>query len=342
MVIRLSAMGDVAMTVPVLLGLTKKYPDVRITVLTKPFFAPLFAEIPRVRVHLADVKREHKGIRGLWKLYRELCMLEIDTVADLHHVLRSAVLKQFFRLQGIPFVQLDKGRAEKKQLTNPKRTTFQAVKPTIQRYAEVFETLGYAIGIDEMDTLPKQNLPQEIGSFSRFTKKAFLGIAPFAAFAGKAYPLNLTQEVIRQLNNTNEYNIILFGGGKQEIEVLDAWELQFKNAFNAAGKFSFEHELGLISNLDLMLAMDSGNAHLAAMFGVPTVTLWGVTHPFAGFYPFGQPMGHALLADRTKYPLIPTSIYGNKFPRGYDKVMDTIPPDRVVRKIVDILKATEA
>ena len=131
---------------------------------------------------------------------------------------------------------------------------------------------------------------------------------------------------------------MLFGGGISEIEILASWEKQFKNCISAAGKLSFSEELGFISNLDLMLAMDSGNAHLAAMYAVPTVTIWGVTHPYAGFSPFNQPQENALLSDRSLYPAIPTSIYGNKYPEGYDKVMETIKPETIVQKIVDILK----
>ena len=89
-----------------------------------------------------------------------------------------------------------------------------------------------------------------------------------------------------------------------------------------------------------MLAMDSGNAHLAAMYAVPTVTIWGVTHPYAGFSPFNQPQENALLSDRNLYPAIPTSIYGNKYPEGYDKFTETIKPETIVQKIVDILKPT--
>ena len=116
LVIRLSAMGDVAMTVPVLLAITRKYPGLKITVLTKAFFKPLFSQLPNVTVHIADVKDKHKGINGLWKLYSELKRLRVDAVADLHNVLRSDILKRFFGLTGTPFFQIDKGRSEKKLL----------------------------------------------------------------------------------------------------------------------------------------------------------------------------------------------------------------------------------
>jgi len=89
-----------------------------------------------------------------------------------------------------------------------------------------------------------------------------------------------------------------------------------------------------------MLSMDSGNAHMAANYGIPVVTLWGVTHPYAGFYPFGQPMENALVADREAYPLIPTSVYGNKVPKGYENAMNTIRPKEILDKLLGVLEAS--
>ena len=100
-----------------------------------------------------------------------------------------------------------------------------------------------------------------------------------------------------------------------------------------AGKLKFKQELEAISNLDVMLSMDSGNAHIAAMLGVKVITLWGATHPYAGFKPFNQPDDFCLISDREKYPLLPTSIYGNKKVDGYKDVMRTILPEKIVLSI---------
>ena len=97
-------------------------------------------------------------------------------------------------------------------------------------------------------------------------------------------------------------------------------------------------ELNLISNLDVMLSMDSGNAHLAAMFGIKVITIWGVTHPALGFAPFNQKANNQLLADRIKYPLVPTSVYGNKCPDGYQGAIETITPRLVVEKLLALLQ----
>ena len=339
LVIRLSAMGDVAMTVPVISALLEQYPNVKVTVLTRAFFFPLFSELKNVTVYEADVKGKHKGIFGLWKLYRELKSLSVDMVADLHNVLRSNILKQYFRLISIPYIQVDKGRAEKKALTALRSKEFRQLKTTHQRYADVFGKLGMTIDLKNASPLSKRAIAQSTKELLKGKNQKWIGIAPFAAFDGKMYPLDLMEKVVHTLNETSGYKILLFGGGEREKTILDKWESLYENSINLVGKLTFKEELALISQLNLMLAMDSGNAHLAALFGIPTLTLWGVTHPYAGFYPFKQDPQNALLADRNQYPLIPTSVYGNKYPPGYENVMRTIAPEEVLSKIEEILNS---
>lgn len=336
LVIRLSAMGDVAMTVPVLLALTQMYPEVRIIYLTKPFFLPIVSDIPNVTVIAADVKGKHKGVLGLWKLFQELKNDGIDAVADLHNVLRSNILGVFFKLYGIPLMKLDKGRREKKELTSGKHD-ITPLEPMYERYKDVFGGLGFNFPLTKHHVFAKKTLPSEFVKtwFSNSTKR--IGIAPFAAFPGKIYPLNFMEDLIGKLCERAEAKILLFGGGKKEAEILQGWQDNYPNCLSVAGSLSFSEELKLISNLDVMVSMDSGNGHLAAMYGIPVITLWGVTHPYAGFTPFGQDDSHQITADRTLYPLIPTSVYGKNFPPGYEKVMETIPPDQVYNKVVKCL-----
>ncbi|MFI1772660.1 glycosyltransferase family 9 protein [Thalassobellus citreus] len=331
LVIRLSAMGDVAMMAPVLSALNQKYPDLKITVLTRAFFTPFFRDLPNVSVFSAEVKGKHKGVFGLYKLSKELRKQKIDAVADLHNVLRSNILKCF--LIGKKIVQIDKGRAEKKALVSGKN--FQQLKTTHQRYADVFEALGYPIDLKSPLFLEPKKLNSKCINLLGEKEGKRIGVAPFAAHEGKMYPLDLMRDVIVTLSKNHQ--IILFGGGKKEIDILNNFENDISNVVTVAGKLSLDEELDVISNLDVMLSMDSGNAHLAAMLGVKVVTVWGVTYPYAGFSPFNQPEEYALLPDRNLYPKIPTSIYGNKYPEGYEKASGSITPKIIVDKIEAIL-----
>lgn len=327
LVIRFSAMGDVAMIVPVLRAFTEQYPSVKITVATKAFFKPFFSGLKNVEVYAADLKGKHKGIIGLYKLSRELKVLNFDAVADLHNVLRSKILKFFFA--GKKVVQIDKGRTEKKALTSGK--IFHQLKTTHQRYADVFEQLGYQIDLSNPEFPQKAKLTPKLKSFISNPENKTIGIAPFAAHESKMYPLGKMEVVITELSK--EYNVILFGGGKKEVKILDAIATKYINVSSVAGKLSLEEELDLISNLDVMLSMDSGNGHLAAMLGKKVITIWGVTHPYAGFVPFNQPEDSQLTADRSQYPKIPTSIYGNKYPEDYENTAGSIAVETIVSKI---------
>ena len=336
LIIRLSAMGDVAMTVPIIRALADQYPNVKITVLSKPFLRPLFNDIPNVSFYAAEVKGKHKGFSGLYRLFKELKKLNITHIADFHNVLRSKVLRSFFSFTAVQVACIDKGRAEKKALTREQNKIFKPLKTSVQRYADVLTKLGFQTSISDPKNIQRKDLTSSIRKVVGSKKSSWIGIAPFAAFKGKVYPLDLMKQVIQGLSK--KHSVLLFGGGSQEIEILTQIASEYPNTINIAGKLSFEEELILISYLDIMLSMDSGNAHLAAMQQVATVTLWGVTHPYAGFAPFGQPAEYCILPDLEKYPKIPCSIYGNKIFKGYEKVMETIDPQEVVGTVESILQ----
>jgi len=339
LVIRLSAMGDVAMTVPVLRALLLQHPCVKVTVLSREFYRPFFDGIPNLNFMAADVKDRHKGFWGLFRLFRELRKLKIDAVADLHNVLRSKIITAFFKISGVKTAATDKARAEKKALTRTENKVFKPLKPVVQRHAETFERLGFPVKLDNPQFPEKPEVTPEIQKLTGSKSGKWIGIAPFAQHQGKVYPADLMKDVINELARHKEYKIFLFGGGEAETIQLENFAEGLQNVVVTPGRLSFKSELNLIANLDLMLSMDSGNAHIAAMYGVKTVTLWGATHPYAGFASFHQPENHHITADRNQFPLLPTSIYGNKIILGYEDAMRTITPKQVVDKIYDIINA---
>lgn len=331
LVIRLSAMGDVAMTVPVLKAVLAQNKNVEITVLTRPFFVSIFKELKNVSLITVDVNGKHKGFSGLFKLYKTLEREGFFAIADLHNVLRTNILKAFFL--GKNFYQIDKGRKEKKELISGKNRV--QLKTTHERYADVFRKLGLKVDLSNPTFFERKALPKTVSAFLKNkASKKLIGIAPFAAHKGKMYPLEKMKVVVEQLSK--KYAIVLFGG-KNDAKQLENLVLN-SNVFSVAGKLTFKEELDSISNLDVMLSMDSGNAHLAANYGAKVITIWGVTHPFAGFVPFNQPNHFALLPDLNQFPKIPTSVYGNTYPEGYENAAGSISPESVLEKVEHVLK----
>lgn len=335
LLIRFSALGDVAMTVPVIRCLYKTYPRLKITFVSRPHVAPLFQEFENFNFHPTDFNGRHKGIRGLWTLFQELKTMPFSAVADLHSVMRTYLLNFFFRLYGYKVKSIDKGRLEKKALTRGKNKKFQPLTPNCYRYADVFRKLDFPFSFEQQEFPEKKELPQSILFLYGNSEKKWIGIAPFAAHLGKIYPLDLMQQVISFLQK--DHQIFLFGAGEKEKEQLEVWENSYPNVFNTTGKINLREQLDLMAHLDLMISMDSANGHMAANTGIRVLTLWGMTHPFCGFSPFNQPLDLALTLDRTQYPLIPTSVYGNVIPSNYQEAFRSLTPKKVIEKTLELL-----
>ena len=336
LLIRFSALGDVAITLPVIRCLYKTYPNLKITFVSRPNFAPLFQEFENFNFFPPDFEGRHKGILGIWALFQELKTVPFTSVADLHSVLRTHLLGFFFSVYGYKFRTIDKGRSEKKALTRDKNKKFQPLTPTVYRYADVFRKLGFPISFEHHEFPEKRELHERLLPLYQTNDKKWIGIAPFAAHSGKMYPLDLMQQVINFLQK--DHLIFLFGAGETEKHRLEVWENAYKNVYSTPGKINLKDQLNLMAYLDLMISMDSANAHLAANTGIKVLTLWGMTHPFCGFSPFQQSLDNAITLDRKKYPLIPTSVYGNKIPQDYENAFRSLDPKTVIEKTLEILK----
>ena len=271
------------------------------------------------------------------RLSKELNNLGVDAVADLHNVIRSKVLTFMMPLSGVKCVSIDKGRAAKRALTRRENKVFLQLPSVFERNAHAFTKLGFPLDSRSPFFAEKRNIDAQVSSIAGVKSEKWIGIAPFAKHESKVYPMDLMKIVVDNLGST-AIKVFLFGSGKDEMQILRELASQHKNVVITGGQISFEQELQLISNLDAMLSMDSANAHLAAMFGIPVVTLWGATHPFAGFAPYAQPLENCILSDRTKYPMLPTSVYGNKTIAGYEHAMRTISPEVVIDKINRLIK----
>lgn len=340
LIFRLSAMGDVAMTVPVIRALVAQYPEIRVTVVSRPFFKPFFKSIPRVDFFAVDVKKRHKGFMGLLRLYSDLKELEPDFFADFHNVLRSQIIRGFFVLKGIKRAALDKGRAAKKALTRTENKIFAPVPTMFENHLETLRKLGFPVDLSQPKFPSMDPMSAALKTITGPKQEHWIGIAPFAQYETKVYPLDLMQKVIDGLAEKEDNKIFLFGGGDREQALLNQLKRDNPQVIVMVGKVKLQEELCLIQHLDVMLSMDSGNAHLAAMLGRKVITLWGGTHPYAGFAPFNQPADYALTADREQYPLLPLSVYGNKVIPGYEEVMRSIDPEVVIAKVNSVLAVT--
>ncbi len=335
LVIRFSSLGDIAIMVPLFRVLFKTYPNLNVTILSNKKTAPVFYEFKRLKFFNVDFNNKHKGLIGLWDLFKELRVLNINCIADLHAVIRSYIIGGFFKFNFFKLKRINKGRREKNALTRQKNKVFKPLTSTLYRYSDVFGKLGYPVDFVNHEFPDRLSMPEKLIDKYDQKEKSFIGIAPFAAHVGKIYPLDLMQKVIGYLEK--DYKIFLFGFGKNQTAKLNLWENAFSNVYNCSERLNLSDQIKLISNLSLMISMDSFNGHLAANAGIPVITIWGMTHPFLGFSPFLQSDLNQIVIDRNKFNLIPTSVYGNKIPKGYENVFRSISPLTIIERANKIL-----
>lgn len=297
LITRFTALGDVLMTVPVIDALARQYPELRITVVSRPGMASVFGMLPSNVKFEGKDQRAYKGLRGALQLNRELMQTEPDMVCDLHFVNRTVVQDFLFRLKGVKLSHIAKNPLEK--IIFPKRRPLKARKSNHIRFAEALQKLGYPVHIDthERFSLMDGEVPRK-----------GIAIAPFSAHPGKVYPVDMMEQVVATLSN--EHEIYLFGAGAKEKAILDGWASKYPNVTNMAGVLpNLGEELRFIAGVQLMVSMDSGNAHLAALAGTRVVTIWGATHPMAGFMSWGQKEQDCL---QQEMDCRPCSLFGKK------------------------------
>ena len=328
LIIRFSALGDIAMTVPVIHDLAVQYPDLDITMLSREMARPLFERMPEnVHFFATDLKGRHKGLLGLCRLWRDAHLNDFEYIADFHDVLRTWWLRAEGCLRCKKVAKIDKGRKGKKALTRQKDKVLVQQATSFERYAKVLEQLGFPIKpkftkLDYSAFCERQKAGNE----------TWIGIAPFAKHPAKVYPLEKMEQVIKTLSERKNTTVFLFGGGDKEKRQIAELCAKYPNVEAAQSQQGLKGELALMGQLDVMLSMDSANMHLASLVGTRVVSIWGGTHPYAGFLGWNQKESDCVQLD---LPCRPCSVYGNKpCHRGDYACMNGITPSQITEKLV--------
>lgn len=326
LIIRLSALGDVAISVPLIKEYARENPSIEFSVLSQKFIAPLFDGVDNLHFIPFETANGKNGFWSTVKFASTLLKHNITEVADIHNVHRSRIIRYWLKLYGIPYKVIFKDRKSRKQLVKQKDKILVPLKTSMQKYEDVLTSLG-------LKDLGFSQRPAPVRSGSKQTHRR-IGIAPFAKHAGKTWPFEYVEELISTLSPNSNNRIFLFGGGAKEVEQLEALAAKYPNTESVAGKYKLGAEVEFMKSLDVMVTMDSANMHLASLVQTPVVSVWGATHPYAGFYGWGQDPNNAIQVDM---PCRPCSIYGNKACiTGDYACLKAILPEQVKDKILEV------
>ena len=338
LVLRFSALGDVALTIPVIKAFLAANKDVSIVMASENHCAGLFSGIDRLTFEGFDLKAEFKGFVGIFRIFNLLRKkYQFSMVADLHGVIRTHVLRFLFEASRRKTEVINKGRIEKYALVRKENKIFRPLPHATERYVDVFRRLGFKISLQQVGHVgpegTEQNMPMQPTLAVDSVVK--LGFAPFAKHAAKMYPLDKFKEIVQYFDRA-PYQLYFFGGKGAERLLLADWEGYFSRALPMSACSSIEEELEIMREMRAMVTMDSANMHLASLVNVPVISLWGPTHPYAGFYGFRQ---DPLNAVQVNLSCRPCSVFGNNSCwRGDHACMQQITPSMVEEKLLKVLK----
>lgn len=220
LITRFSALGDVAMTLPVIYGACSANPDKTFVMLTRKLPAKLFlCPPPNLKVAGVDLN-SYKGVSGLKRLLDEMIsQYGIDSVVDLHDVIRTQIIRTLAALKGLHTSHINKGRRARKALTRSNKKTVVQLTPMPDRYREAFHRLHIDVSDSFRTLFTSGKAPADLFRHPSIPAKAgetWLAIAPFAAHAGKIYPLHLMEKIVDHYAAIPGMRIFILGAGKEE------------------------------------------------------------------------------------------------------------------------------
>lgn len=278
LVIRFSTLGNVAMTVPVIASLSRRYPNDRFIIAGKKELSAMFASFPNVTYHEVNNHLDWKGVFALWRELRG----QIDAVVDLQNVRRTRVLGALMWLSGKKVTRVRYGRI-RKHLITVWGIGKKSLPSEFERYRDTFRRAGLETDTDFTALPVNKRSANAVQKLFGTKEGRRIGMAPFAKSKSNMLPYRITKEVLARLTADEQTHVFLFGAGTIECEMLRQWASVYPRTISVAGQLPLEQELELMRSLDVMICMDSANQHLSSLVGLRAISVWCATHPIIGF-----------------------------------------------------------
>ncbi len=317
LVIRLSSLGDIILTTPVVRALRRKFPRAAIDFLVMDRFREAIDGNPDISRILEFKRSEHKGLAGIIRFSRRLKPVKYDLVIDLHAKLRSRLICMGLNTRTLRY----RKRSLWKTLGVRLRLIRYQVDDTIvDNYFRPLGTLGIHPGPEKLSFAFAQ---QDLKAVNEYKDRIVM--APGAANATKKWPAEYFGQLGRLLNS----KIVLIGGPEdiQELETIRQY-IGPDSCENMAGRLNLKQSGALLSTARFVVTNDSGPFHLARAGGRPVFAIFGPTDP--GMFAFNKNETLIYAGE----PCAPCSLHGDlKCPKDHFKCMKNLTPEMVFKII---------
>lgn len=285
LVIRFSSLGDVVLATGALRAVGHAHPDARLTFLTKPDYLPLLENLD-IPVHAPQLHPQ----RLVGSAHQALSGIRFDCVLDLHASVRSIALSRVLPTRRR--IQVQKHTARRRAMVKSK-TGLDHPLSVVQVYCEALERLKSPLNEIQPRLFLSGDEAAQADSMHR-TEPVTLAIGWGARWPTKAVPPRVWTALLAALGS-DHFSAIRFFGLDTDRPAIESF-ITDTELGNSSGHVECGHPLRAVMTrlaaCSAFIGSDSGLMHIAAALGLPTIGLFGPTHPALGFAPVGENATH--------------------------------------------------
>lgn len=328
LIIRLSSIGDIVLTTPVIRCLKKQVPDAELHYLVKAAFKPVLEANPYIdKLHC---------LQNDWEAMIEALKQEdFDYVIDLHHNLRSLRIKKALKKRSFSFNKLN---IQKWVLTSIKVNLLPDVH-IVDRYMDTVSSLGVQNDGRGLDYFIPEKDKVKVTDIPASHLAGYIGLVIGAAHNTKKLPMHKLKALCAAI----QHPVILLGGKEDREAGEEIASVDKHKIYNACGKFNINESADLVRRAKLIVTHDTGLMHIAAAFKKPVVSVWGNTVPEFGMYPYygnipKDKLPYDIFEIRPLYCRPCSKIGYKKCPLGHFKCMEKQSIEAIAERVHQRLK----
>lgn len=335
LVIRLSSLGDVILTTPLLKILKQSFTEARIDYLIKKEYSEVLKNNPNINnIIEAD---DNINFAGLIELKKQIKESSYDLIIDAHNNLRTFYLKLFLNSNKLKF---KKYSLRKFLLVNFKINLMKDLPPISERYCNMLIPLlrGMSVGrgvLQEIftDVTSKQNAERLLNTLNIPTGKKLVCIVPSSKHFTKTYPAEYYSALINKFDKNYAFVLTGMGNDKKNIDIIKS--NTGENVYDLCNKLNVLELAELMKKCSLVISGDTGPMHIAKALNIPLIIIAGSSVREFGFYPQNK---NSVILENKGLKCRPCSHIGrNSCPKGHFKCMKEIKPDIILSEVKNLL-----
>jgi heptosyltransferase-2 len=319
LVIRLSSLGDILLTTPVLRLIRQHCPTAQIDFLTKTVYADLIRAHPCIDRVVCVPERP-----ALLPVIHSLRQTQYDLVLDLHRTLRSRLL--YHRLWARHKRAYSKRTVRRALLVSCGWNTLRAMTPVPELYAAPLRHLGMQTPLPPLEMYVANGCAEAMQmhlerAFPHGFQHPLLALAPGARWPTKRWPVERFAAVAQALAVAQSASVVILGGAEDTPLASALCQRLSVPVLDSTGTLSLMQTAALLQRCRLLLSNDSGLMHMATALHVPVVAIFGPTVQEFGFYPF-QARAQVISATLSCRPC--STKGSQRCPRGHHHCMQQV------------------